>query len=50
MSRMNVRFSRCDGETQRLKPFNRSLTSAASLKRSPDTNRFSQTAPLPKQT
>jgi hypothetical protein len=40
----HARFS---GSGQRLKPFSLLLILAASLKRSPDTNRSSQTASLP---
>jgi hypothetical protein len=42
------RFSGCDGQSQRLKPFSLLRPSAASLTRSPDTNRSSQTDPLPR--
>jgi hypothetical protein len=49
----DARFSGCgaDGESQWLKPFGISRISAASLKRSPDTNRFLDciTTPAPKE-
>jgi hypothetical protein len=42
-SATNARFTGCGagGTSQRLKPFSLLLTVAASLKRSPDTNRYS---------
>ena len=44
------RFSGCDRRNQRLKPLSLLRPSAASLKRSPDTNRSSQTDHCPGHT